>query len=47
MNEFNELNIKKETGINKELFKNYFDFQRPTGLLKTLYNLMKRKMIGW
>ena len=39
VNEFNELIIKEETGINKELFKNYFNFQRPTELLEALYNL--------
>ena len=28
--EFNELIIKKETGVNRELFKKYFNFQMPT-----------------
>ena len=42
MNELNELIIKKETNINRELFKNYFKFQRPTALLKTSYNLNDR-----
>ena len=28
--EFNELIIKKKTGINKKLFKKYFNFQMPT-----------------
>ena len=37
--ELNEKIIKEEKEINKELFKNYFNFQRPTTLLKTLYNL--------
>ena len=43
VNELNELNIKKETGINKELFEDYFEFERPTELLKTLYNLNDKK----
>ena len=42
VNELNELIIKKETNINRELFKNYFKFQRPTALLKTSYNLNDR-----
>ena len=37
--EFNEQIIKEETGINRELFKNYLNFQMPTEMLKTLYNL--------
>ena len=41
--EFNELIIKKETGIGRELFENYFSFQMPTAMLKTLYNLNDRK----
>ena len=36
-NAFNEWINKKETGINKELFKNYFHFQMPSPLLKDLY----------
>ena len=43
VNEFNELIIKKETGINRELFKKYFNFQMLTAMLKTLYNLNDRK----
>ena len=39
IDEFIEFIIKEETGINKELFKNYFNFQMPTALLKLLYNL--------
>ena len=35
--EFNEQINKKETGINRELFKNYFSFQTPSALLKDLY----------
>ena len=38
MNELNELIIKKETGINRELFKKYFNFQIPSAMLKNLYN---------
>ena len=37
MNEFKELIIKKETDINKELFKKHFKFQRPSDMLKLLY----------
>ena len=42
MNELNELIIKEETGMNRELFKKYFNFQMPTVMLKTLYNLNDR-----
>ena len=31
--------IKEETEINEELFKNYFNFQKPTEMLKNLFNL--------
>ena len=41
--ELNELIIKKETGMNRELFKNYFKFKITTFRLKTLYNLNDRK----
>ena len=41
-NELNELIIKKEAGINKELFKNYFKFEMPTFMLKALYSLNDR-----
>ena len=47
MKEFNELIIKKETGINSELFKKYFNFQMPTAMLKILYNLNDRKKNNW
>ena len=43
MNELNELITKEQTGMNRELFKNYFKFQMPTAMLKTLYNLNDRK----
>ena len=36
VNEFNEWIIKKETGINRELFKKHFNFQTPSALLKDL-----------
>ena len=39
MKEFNELIIKKEKDIDKEIFKNYFGFQTTSALLKNLYNL--------
>ena len=39
MNKLNELIIKKETGINRELFKNHFGFQTPTAMLKNLCKL--------
>ena len=39
IDEFTEFIITEETGINKELFKNYFNFQMLTALLKVLYNL--------
>ena len=42
VNELNELIIKEETGMNRELFKKYFNFQMPTVVLKTLYNLNDR-----
>ena len=41
--ELNELIIKKETGINRELSKKYFNFEMPTAVLKALYNLNVRK----
>ena len=43
LEELNELIIKKETGMNRELFKNYFKFKITTLRLKTLYNLNDRK----
>ena len=36
-NEFNEWINKEETDINKELFKKHFNFQRPSEMLKFLY----------
>ena len=37
LNAFNEKIIKEETGINIELFKKHFNFQRPSDMLKSLY----------
>ena len=37
MYKFNEWVIKKETGINSELFTKHFKFQTPSALLKSLY----------
>ena len=42
-NPFNELINKKETGINKELFKKHFNFQRPSSMLKDLYQINDRE----
>ena len=36
-NAFNEKIIKEETGINIEIFKKHFNFQRPSDMLKSLY----------
>ena len=40
---FNEWINKKETDINKELFKKYFNFQRPSSMVKYLYKTNDRK----
>ena len=34
---------KRETGINNELFKKHFNFQRPSDMFKTVYNTNNRK----
>ena len=47
MNELNEHIIKKETGMNRELFNKHFKFQMPTEMLKTLYNLNDRTKNKW
>ena len=39
IDEFTEFIITEETGINRELFKNYFSYEKPTVMLKNLYNL--------
>ena len=36
---FNEQINKEETGINTELFKKHFNFQRPSDMLKSLYKV--------
>ena len=41
--EFSEVIIKKETSINRELFKKYFNSRMTTEMLKVLYNLNDRK----
>ena len=35
---FSDLINKEETGINRELFKRFFNFQRPSAMLKAVYN---------
>ena len=42
-NELNECIIKKEADMSKEIFKNYFNFQKPFKMLKILYNLNDRE----
>ena len=37
VNKFNEWVIKQEKSINEELFKKYFNFQRPSDMFKYLY----------
>ena len=41
--EWNELITKEETGMKRELFKRYFNFQTPTEMLKTVYTFNDRK----
>ena len=43
VNKLNELITKEEADIDKELFKNYFNIQVPTTMLKALYNLNDKK----
>ena len=43
MNTFHEWVIKKETGINKELFKNYFHSRMSSELSKDLYKKNDRE----
>ena len=40
---FNELLNKEEIGMNRELFKNYLSFQRPTSMLKVVYDTDDKK----
>ena len=37
-NELNEYISKKEAYIDNEIFKNYFNFQKPSVMLKSLYD---------
>ena len=37
IHKFRKYIAEKETGIDEELFKNYFKFQRPSDVLKPLY----------
>ena len=39
VNEMYELIVRKETNINNKLFKDYFGFQMPTAMLKSLHKL--------
>ena len=39
----NEWINKKETGIDRELFKKHFNVQRPSDMLKTVYNTNDKK----
>ena len=43
LNELNELIIKEEIDIDRNLFKNYVNVQMPSELLKNLYNLNDEK----
>ena len=43
VNAFNEWINKEETGINMELFRKRFDFQRPSSMAKYLYKANDRK----
>ena len=42
VNKFNEGINQKETGINKELFEKYFNFQAPSSMAKYLYKTNDR-----
>ena len=42
-NKFNELIIKEETGINRELFMKHFKIQRPSDMFKHLYETKDKK----
>ena len=43
MKNLNELTNKEEIGVNRELFKRYFNFQRPSEMLKFVYNANDKK----
>ena len=42
-NEFNEWVNREETGINHDLFQKHFSFQRPSDMLKTIYDTNDRR----
>ena len=43
LEEINKLVIKKETDIDRNLFKKYFNFQMPTAMLKAVYDKNDKK----
>ena len=43
MKNLNELINKEEIGIDRELFKKYFNFKRPSKVLKFVYNTNDKK----
>ena len=45
MNKPNEWVNKQETGINNELFKKHINFQRPSDMLKYLYQTNDKEKI--
>ena len=46
LSKFNEWTNKKETDINRKLFKNHFFFQTPSELLKNLYKTNDKEENG-
>ena len=43
MRKFHEWVNIKERRINRELFQKHFNFQRPSGMLKTVYDAYNKK----
>ena len=43
MRELNEFITKGKTGVTRELFKRYFNFQMPIVMLKAVYTINDRK----
>ena len=43
MRKFHEWVNLKERGINRELSQKHFNFQRPSGILKTVYDAYNKK----
>ena len=41
--EFSKLIPREETGMNRKLFRKYFDFQMPTAMLKVVHNTVDKK----